>query len=155
MMTEVMQWLKTINMEMWAAFATAFATFLLFFATILLVVATNSLKRVAADERDTHKAIATAEGWDNLRAELKEEKDKRTSLGKLERFATLVNRGVYDLDFFVLMSGSWFLASGYHATLAERQQKAKEANKKIPYTQIKKLRQSVQKRLSELNLEDI
>jgi hypothetical protein len=90
------------------------------------------------------------------RAELKEEKGKdlRPSLGKLERFATLVNRGVYDLDLFVLMSGSWFLTSGYHAAVAERQEKAKEAKKGIPYTQIEKLHQSVQKRLNELNLDD-
>jgi len=166
-MTQVMQgletsvqWLETIEWkkpETW----TAFTTLLLFLATILLVVATDSLRRVAAQERESHKAIATARGWDDLRAEIDLEKlpleeDKvvlRRSLGKVERFATLVNRGVYDLDLFVLMSGSWFLASRFHKVVAERQEKAKNARKRIPYTQIEKLRQSVQKRIKELNLE--
>jgi hypothetical protein len=69
-MTEVIQGLETSvqlletikKPETW----TAFATLLLFLATILLVVATYSLRRVAAQESESHKAIATARGWEGL-----------------------------------------------------------------------------------------
>jgi hypothetical protein len=111
-------------------FLTGVATLLLVVITGLLVkatrdlaVATRVLAQSAAEDSRNRRVQATADAWMNLRRELDlphlteetpeneidaEGEKVRPQLRALEVFSVGINSGVYDLEAFKRMSGSWF-----------------------------------------------
>ena len=102
---------------------TGIATLLLAAITFLLVIATKVLARSAVEDSRNRKIQATADAWIKLRGKLEFHdltnvasgdidaagKAVLSQLRELEAFSQVVNSGVYDLDTFSRISGSWFV----------------------------------------------